>query len=619
MAPATRGRYRPISDYGIIGDTHSTALIAPDGSVDWLCWPRHDSPALFLRILDDGRGGLCTVEGGAGQGEPRPAGRRYLPGTNILETHLAMAGGEATLTDFMPVNPPAPLSEEGPDGEGETRLIRLLRCVSGCVSGWFRVRPAFDYGRLQAGAAAHPDCVLFSAGGHRLRAAGSAPPELRGNEAWIPFSLRQGEEAFLVLTHGEQGREPPVHAEGVAHRLAQSRRYWEEWSARCGYRGPYREMVLRSALCLKLLCYAPSGAIIAAATTSLPEAVGGTRNFDYRLAWMRDASFSVGAFVNLGYLREAAEFMRFLREIGEGPGAELRLLYGIKDPPAPEETLDHLEGYRGSRPVRIGNAAKDQRQHDIYGEFLSSLHLYVDRVGRNLPHSVGRHLKSALRALAEQALARRHEPDHGIWEIRGAPQHYLHTKAMLWRALHSAARTAEIMGYHDLDIAGWDRAAGEIREEYHRRGWSIRRGAFAMAYGSDRLDAAVLRAVLYGAFEPGDPRIAATLEAVQRDLATGDLVRRYDADDGFPEKEGAFAVCSFWLVGCLALMGRTRPAKAMFERLLGRANDLGLYAEEFDLATGEFLGNFPQGFTQMAVINHALRLDGSIARFGLRD
>lgn len=615
MSDGIAGRYRPISDYGIIGDTHSTALIAPDGSVDWLCWPRHDSPALFLRILDDRQGGRCTVELDGG----RPDGRRYLPGTNILETGLAAPDGRALLTDFMPVHPPATLPERGPDGEGESRLIRLLRCTEGEIRGHFRIRPAFDYARCPARAALHPDCVLFSGGEHRLRASGSAPPRMEGGDAVIPFHLSAGEETFLVLTHGEGGEEPPIQPDGVTHRLARTRRYWEGWSAQCDYHGAYREMVLRSALCLKLLCYAPSGGIVAAATTSLPEAIGGDRNFDYRFAWLRDSSFSVSAFLNLGFTREAGEFMRFLRDADDEKSGELRLLYGIDGPILPEQELGHLEGYRGSRPVRIGNAAKDQRQHDIYGEFLSSLHLYLEKMGERLPAEFRHHLPVALRSLAEQAIARRHEPDHGIWEFRDRPAHFLHTKAMLWLALDCAARTAEIMGYEDLDIAGWRRIAAEIRKEYHARGWNPRRGAYTMAYGSDRLDAAVLRAVLFGAFAPDDPRVAATLQRIRLELGKGDLIRRYEAEDGFGSQEGAFGVCAFWVVGCLALAGHTRPAQAMFERLLGRANDLGLYAEEFDLETGAFLGNFPQGFTQMAVINHALRLERSIARFGLRD
>ncbi|KAA2212756.1 glycoside hydrolase family 15 protein [Teichococcus oryzae] len=614
MPRATRGRYRPISDYGIVGDTRSTALIAPDGSVDWLCWPRHDSPALFLRILDDLRGGLCTLEGGPGQGEPRPAGRRYLPGTNILETRLAMAGGEAVLTDFMPLHPVPFLPAEGPDGEAEGRLIRLLRCASGTVSGWFRIRPAFDYGRLQAGAQADAGGILFTAGGHRLHAAGSAPPEQRGNEAWIPFALRQGEEAFLVLTPGLAAGQPSAPAEGVAHRLARTRRYWEEWSARCRCHGPYREVVLRSALCLKLLCDASSGAMIAAATAGLPGVQGG--GGDGRLACLRDASATASAFAELGYGREAAEFLRFLRA-ATGDSRPLPR-YAIGGHGGAGEVLAHLEGHRGSGPVRIGEVHQDRWQHGTHGELLFLLHLQAGRAGR-VPQGLGRRPEQWMRALAERALASRHEPDHGFWALDGPPLHHLHSRAMLWRALDTAARCARALGQDEAAVAGWNEVAAGVREEYHRRGWSIRRGAFAMAYGSDRLDAALLRAVLHGAFEPQDPRIAATLEVILRELAEGDLMRPHDADEGLPEREGAFVAASFWLAGCLALSGRTRAARALFERLLGRANDLGLYAEGFAFGTGDFLGNFPCAPVQAAVVNQALRLEAGIGRFGLRD
>ena len=305
--------YNPISDYGLIGDTHSTALIDRNGSIDWLCWPRHDSPSVFGRLLDDNKGGSCSLllEGATGRS------RRYLPGTNILETRFETGTGTAVLLDLMPVRPPGTLAEEGPDGEAEGRLVRILSCDAGTISGGFRVEPAFDYGRAEATLEATEQGVLFSTGVQVLRAAGSGRMEIDGKAAWSGFRLEAGMRAVLVLTHGEEQERPPLDGIGDAlRRLERTRAYWEQWSGRCSYEGPYRNAVLRAALCLKLLTYSPSGGIVAAATTSLPEAVPGNRNFDYRFAWMRDASFTVSAFARLGYTREAAEFLRFLRNAG---------------------------------------------------------------------------------------------------------------------------------------------------------------------------------------------------------------------------------------------------------------------------------------------------------------
>jgi GH15 family glucan-1,4-alpha-glucosidase len=608
---------KPISDYALIGDTHSCALISREGSVDWLCWPRHDSPALFVKLLDDAQGGACSVAFDNATGTTR----RYVPDTNVLETTFATRTGRARLVDLMPVNPPSPEPDEGPDGEGESRLIRLLTCEQGCVTGAFRVRPTFDYARRPCTPLAEGASVLFEAGDWRVRVNAEPRPVLAGDAAEIRFSLSEGETAYLVLTHGEDQEEACIeNLAGAKRRLETTIAYWRRWSARSTYRGPYRDAVMRSALCLKLLTYSPSGGIVAAATAGLPEAVPGNRNYDYRFTWMRDASFTVTAFVMLGYVREASEFLRFLRERDGTYGRETRLMYGIADGMPPEEELSHLAGWNGVRPVVIGNIAEAQDQHDIYGELLRALCIFLEAVDYDPPEKVNDRLPEVLDNLTARAIRHRHDPDHGIWELRTGPRHQVHTKAMIWVALMDAARIGRnIAGVPAETIAEWERVAAEVRAEYLEKGWCAEKQAYAGAYDSHHLDAAVLRVALFGALDSKDPRTRSTLAAVERELGVGDLIYRYRMDDGLQGDEGTFTACAFWRVGCLALDGRTAEAKAAFERLIARGNDVGLLAEEIDPATGEQRGNTPQGFSHMALINAALRLENSIAQFGLAE
>ena len=611
-APDRCPDYNPIGDYALIGDTHSTALIDRFGSVDWLCWPRHDSPALFLRLLDARKGGACRVEFDG----LVSVSRRYLPNTNILETSFTTATGTATLTDLMPVNPPETIAPEGPDGENESRLLRLLECVSGTVSGRFTVDPSFDYAREATRLRLDPAGGIILEGGQaRIRATATHPLRIDGKLARNEWALARGEQSLLVLTHGEQNKAPPLDGTRDARiRLERTRRYWEQWSGRCSYHGPYREQVMRSVLCLKLLTYSPTGAIIAAPTTSLPEAVPGNRNYDYRFAWMRDWSFTVTSFVMLGYVREAAEYLRFLRDADPTHGCGLRLMYGIDGPPIMPQSLEHLEGWRANGPVRIGNFAQSQSQHDIYGEFLLALHGFLDRVDFDPPQKVHDELPRTVTNLAEQAIRHRHEPDNGIWELNGEPLQMLHTKGMLRVALDCAVAIGRrIEGVSAEAIARWEQYAREITEEYSSRGWNEARGAYTMAYGSADLDSAALRLVLFGALDAKDPRVAATLERIDAELGAGDLLYRYRIGDQMRGNESSFTACSFWRAGVLAMMGRTEEAAGLFERLLARGNDLGLFAEEIDPASGEQRGNMPQGFTHMALINGAVRLQNYIA------
>ena len=600
--------YNPIEDYGIIGDTLSTALISRDGSIDWLCWPRHDSGALFLRLLDDEVGGFSDIliDGG------RATKRRYLDGTNILETTFATAAAEAVLTDFMPIRACDHIPEEGPDLEAPGMLVRVLTCTEGSLRGRFRTKVTFDYARGSS--------VWNDAGDRCASGSGSidvwtdAEIALHGDVSEAVFELCAGDKVFYALGQGETSRLrfPTLNAQDVVTLFGETRTYWEGWSRRCSYQGPYRGHVLRSALVLKLLTHSPTGAIIAAPTMGLPEAVPGDRNYDYRYAWMRDASFTVTSFVNLGYVREAGEHLRFLRTADRSQGSALRLMYGVEGEVPDETELKHLKGWRETAPVRIGNAAHDQKQFDIYGEYLIALHFWVAaQDGHAIPDSC--YLPSLITNLAEAALAARDEPDHGIWEIRTGRQHHVHTKGLLYLALDRAVSMARSMqGIDPNAIERWDEAARTLKAEYLRRGWNPDIGAYVQAYDSDVLDAAVMRAAILGAIDPTDPKMQQTVATIVEALgADGDLIYRYRAPDGMDGHEATFLACAFWRVGCLALADKTEEARTVYERLLSRGNDLGLFAEELDAATGEHRGNFPQGFTHMAVINHALRLEGT--------
>ena len=596
----------PISDYAIIGDTHTTALVSREGSIDWLCWPRHDSPALFLKLLDDDKGGACTVV----FDDAVTSSRRYLPDTNIIETRFAGSGGVGVLTDFMPVCPPLDLPDEGPDGDAESRVIRLLECTEGAVEGRFVVRPTFDYARRTCTPLQEPDgSVLFEAGEHRVRVTSSAPVSVGRETAVIAFRLAAGERMHIVLTQGQDDEVPAVQEpDGARTRLEDTTRYWQDWIGRCTYDGPHAAAVRRSALFLKLMTYSPSGAIIAAPTLGLPEAVPGNRNYDYRYAWLRDASFTVTAFANLGYRREAQEYMRFLCTVDDSHGRAVQLMYGI-DGAVPEETgLPHLSGWREVGPVKFGNVAKGQTQNDIFGELLLALEDYVEAAGDTVPATMARGFPELIANLAERAMAVRDDKDQGIWEPRGPAQQFLHTKALIWVALDRAVRLGRRFGVQAGQIARWEKAAGEVREEYLRRGWNEAVGSYVQAYESDALDASVLRIALFDAVPVDDGRLARTVEAVAAGLGDGDLVYRYRTDDGMEGQEGTFTACAFWLASCMALVGRVDEASARLERLLARSNDMGLFAEEIDAASGEQRGNFPQGFTHMAVINHSVRL-----------
>lgn len=588
---------RAIAEYAIVGDMRGAALIATDASVDWLCLDRFDATPVFFGLLDAEQGGRCTVET---SDAVLTHARRYLPGTNILETAMTTAGGEIRVTDLMPVATMADAGDVGADSSAPGQLIRIVECVSGEIDITVRVAARFDWARTERMPQTSGNFAAFHADDFYVGA--SRVLRADGQDVVVPAVLRSGERVTLIL--GSR----PIDAHDIERcdrHLLQTHAYWSDWSRITRYEGARPELVQRSALCLKLLTYAPSGAMVAAATTGLPEAPGSERNWDYRYAWTRDASFNVSAFLNLGHRREAAEFLRFLHTASVGQDV-VEVMYGVEGPVPGEEKLTHLAGWRRSTPVIIGNEASEQKQHEIFGELLAALNLYVEQHGADglcaslkddLPHFVTR--------LADTACDRWRLPDQGIWELRGSPRHLLHSKAMCWVALDRAITMAPRIGLAVPDR--WERERDAIRETCLAQGWNEETGAFTMEFGRAELDMSTLRLALMGFLDASDTRMQATLAKSEQALGVGDLFYRYRFDDGLSGDEGAFTACSFWVAALYTLSGRIEDGATLLDRLARRANDVGLFSEEIDPQTGEQLGNFPQAFTHMAVIHEYVR------------
>jgi GH15 family glucan-1,4-alpha-glucosidase len=597
--------YLPIESYGVIGDLHTAALVGLDGSIDWLCSPRFDSPSVFAAILDERKGGRFRI---APTCEGVTRKQMYVPDTNVLVTRFLSPGGLAEVTDFMP------LGET--DESGRHDLVRRVEVVRGSMPMRVECRPAFDYARADHRLELVPGGARFLSRDFGLALHGSLPLRADGNAAVADFTLEQGQQAAFVLRPlDEEGAPVAVSPEETERAFRRTVDYWQRWLVGCNYRGRWREMVNRSALALKLLTYEPTGAIVAAATTSLPAPIGGSRNWDYRYTWMRDASFTLYGLMRIGFTEEAFAFMRWLggRVQETQSDGSLQLMYSIDGRhELPERELDHLEGYRGSRPVRIGNAAHRQLQLDIYGELLDAIYLF-NKYGTPIGYDAWVKIRRVLDHVCDVW----REPDEGIWEVRGGRRHFVYSKLMCWVALDRGLRLADKRSF-PADRSRWRENRDAIYEEIMARGWSRERQAFVQAFDGDGLDAANLIMPLVFFVSPTDPRFLQTLDATVRDLAHGSLVHRYDvkeSPDGLEGEEGTFSMCTFWLVEALTRAGRLEEARLLFEKMLGYANHLGLYSEQVGLS-GEALGNFPQAFTHLSLISAAFNLDRRLGRAG---
>ncbi|MEZ5318718.1 MAG: glycoside hydrolase family 15 protein [Vicinamibacterales bacterium] len=597
----------PIEDHGVIGDLHTIALVGRDGTIDWWCPERFDAPAVFAGLLDDERGGTWALG-------PEPDGithkQLYVPDSNVLVTRFMSPDGVVEVTDFMPMAPR--------DGETRGRLIvRRVEGVRGRIRLCMRCAPAFDYGETRADVRALGDAVAFAAGDRHLVLRGSVPLAVEDGAATAEFTIGQGDRATLILEAGTgTPAEPTAPDDQAIDRLFERTvDYWHDWLSTCTYRGRWREMVYRSALTLKLLTYAPTGAIVAAPTTSLPELVGGARNWDYRYTWIRDASFTIYALSRIGFTAEARAFIAWLyaRLDEVGPDGRIQVMYAVDGRhDLTERTCDGLKGYRGSQPVRVGNAAHRQLQLDLYGELVDATYLY-NKYGTPIAHDQWVQLRRVLNHVCDIW----REPDAGIWEVRGGPRHFVHSKVMCWVALDRGIRLAEKRAF-PADRQRWLTVRDEIYEDVMAHGWDEQRGAFVQSYGSTTLDAALLLLPLVFFVSPEDPRFLRTLDAIQQELTNGSLVHRYNPEaspDGVDEPEGTFTMCSFWLVEALTRVGRVADARIAFERMLGYANHLGLYSEEIG-PSGEALGNFPQAFTHLALITAAVNLNRALGGRG---
>lgn len=583
--------YAPIRDYAAIGDGRTVALVARDGSIDWLCLPDLDSPSVFARLLDSERGGAFELTPEA----PFEVTRRYQPGTNVLETTFTTATGQARVTDAMTL----------PDGGlvPYRELARRVEGLTGRVALRWRVEPRFGYGvwPTRLGRRAGIPVATAQADAVALRSWNAGEPQCDGRAIHGRFEAREGARALLALVAAHQDPLVLPSRADVEARLDATAAFWARWSEGRPYAGPWRDAVIRSGLALKLLVYAPSGAIAAAPTTSLPEALGGERNWDYRYCWIRDSAFALEALLQLGCLAETHSFFWWFMHATRLNHPRLRVLYRLDGGAETPERELPLAGYRRSRPVRIGNAAAEQSQLDIHGDLLDTAWLYV-RHGGTLDRDTGTNLAEVV----DRTCAIWRAPDRGIWEVRMVPAHFTHSKAMCWVALDRALRLAALEQIPAQHAARWQREADAIRAFIETHCWSERKRSYVRFAGSDELDASVLLMAIDRYREPHDARILATVEAIRRELGRGPLLYRYTGEDGLAGGEGVFLCCSFWLVEALALIGRREEAARIMEELLALANDVGLYAEELDPASHEFLGNFPQALVHLALISAAM-------------
>ncbi|WP_328924277.1 glycoside hydrolase family 15 protein [Streptomyces sp. NBC_00190] len=597
---------QPIEDYALIGDLMTSGLVGRDGSIDWLCLPRFDSGACFAKLLGDEENGHWRIAPASAGAAERCTRRAYADGSMVLESYWETEDGTVKVIDFMPQR------DISPD------VMRIVEGVSGEVSVRSTLRLRFDYG--------HVVPWVRRSDGERVAIAGpdsawlrSEPPVRTWGEAnstCSEFTVAAGERVAFVLTWHASHDPRPEPVEPYAA-LEQSLADWRQWTSQCSYEGPYREAVARSLITLKALTYAPTGGIVAAASTSLPEEIGGVRNWDYRYCWLRDSTLTLGSLLSTGFHDEARAWRAWLLRAVAGDPADLQIMYGIAgERRIPETDLPWLRGYASSAPVRVGNAAVDQLQLDVYGEVIDSLYL-----ARASGLASERHAWQIQLALLDFLERNWRRPDEGLWEVRGPRRHFVHSKVMAWVAADRAVRTLEGDSSMPGDLERWRTMRDDVHRDVCEKGYDPERGTFTQYYGSGELDAATLLIPRVGFLPPDDPRVIGTVDAVREELGRSGLVRRYTTEgpavDGLPGDEGAFLACSFWLADALYLTGREKEARDLFERLLSVRNDVGLLAEEYDPIAGRQLGNFPQAFSHVGLINTALTLaEGEAVRVG---
>ena len=596
--------YKAISDYGLIGDMHSAALVGLDGSIDWACMPRFDSPSIFAAILDENKGGHFRI---APSGSYEST-QRYLPDTNVLETTFTTSTGRVTLTDFMPTSPTRSADHVPHE------IHRIVVCEEGTVDMRLIFQPRFDYARSPTHLELFPHGILASYDGETLVLSTNVQMTLVDSAAEGEFTLAKGETEPFIAAYA---RATPIAVGSgrSAYRLEHTKEMWERIVSELDYTGMWRNEVVRSFLVLHLLMYAPTGAIVAAPTTSLPETLGGERNWDYRYCWLRDSAFTLGVLFRVGDLQDARHFLNWLVDMSAEhvESARFPVLYGITaDSDTQEVTLDHLEGYRASRPVRIGNGAVDQLQLDVFGEVILSINTYM-RYGGYISSQIW----SIVDDFAELTCKSWHLPDRSIWEVRGHERHFTYSKAMCWAALDNAIQIGTATG-HKSKLAKWRRVADEIKAEVLTRGWNEEKQAFVQSYDSDVMDASSLILTWTNLLPPDDARIQSTITRTVEELGSGPFVNRYkvdEADVGLEGEEGALTMLSFWLIGGLMSSGKIQQAKTLFEEMLGYANHLGLFSEMIDPVTKEALGNFPQAFSHIGLIHTARNLSWALQSY----
>jgi GH15 family glucan-1,4-alpha-glucosidase len=592
MTDTAKNKSAPIESYAVIGDCETAALVGLDGSIDWLCWPDFSSSSCFARLLGSEENGRWLL---APAVKVEKTTRKYREHTLILETTFECAEFAVVLIDLMPIR------------GANSDIVRRVKGVRGIAPMKMELSLRFDYGATVPWVTRHDGGIRAIAGPDLVVLRATAPLTGENLTTVSEFSVREGETVDFVLTYGRSHLHTP-RAIDVDEAIEDTQRFWEEWAAACTYQGPYREAVERSLITLKALSYRPTGGIVAAVTTSLPEQLGGSRNWDYRYCWLRDATFTLLALMDGGYYDEAKAWQQWLLRAIAGSPDQVQIMYGIAGQRyLPERELTWLAGYEDSRPVRIGNAASEQLQLDIYGEVLAAFHHAMDRLGRDGELSFG-----MLRGLVEHLETIWQEPDEGIWETRGGRQNFTYSKVMAWVAFDRAIKAAGIM-HAGAPVERWQKVRAKIHDEVCSQAYNEKLGSFVQSYGSEHLDASLLLMPLVGFLPPEDPRVQGTLKAIEGNLMSGGLVLRYNTEkvsDGLPPGEGVFLACSFWMVSALKLQGRDADAKKLFERVLSLANDVGLLAEEYDIGAKRLVGNFPQALSHISLVNAAFNLAG---------